>query len=92
MYMERRVVSRFRELLAIKERRENRRISQREVARDTGIPKTTIDRYARNEVARFDEPTIRGICDYFDCTVGELLVIEEIEIPETESTLTPAVA
>lgn len=88
MIVEKRVVNRFRELLAIKERREGRRISQREVARVIGLSKYTVDTYARNEVTRFDETTLRTLCDYFGCEVGELLVTEEVLSPESESLLT----
>lgn len=75
-----RVKNRFRELLAAK-RSTGRRISNREVAEQTGIAKATIDRIARNETTRFDEHVILALCEYFGCTVGELLVIEEVESP-----------
>jgi len=87
-----RVLNRFRELLAIKERREGRYISQRTVAEETGLAKTTVDRYARNEVSRYDEDVILTLCNYLGCDVSDLLVIEEVpnggdESPETKTPL-----
>ena len=76
--MKKRVSSRVGELIAIKARREGRRLSQRQVAKEAGIPKTTLDSYARNEVIRFDESTILALCEYFQVPVGELLVIEDV--------------
>jgi transcriptional regulator with XRE-family HTH domain len=76
--------NRFTELLAVKARREQRRISQREVARETGLAKRTVDSYARNEVTRYDAPVVLALCKYLGCDAGELLVIEEVE--ESEDT------
>lgn len=72
-----RIANRFRELLAIKGRNEGKNISQREVAEVTGLSKTTVDRIARNETSRYDEHVLLAICNYFDCSVGELLIIQE---------------
>jgi Predicted transcriptional regulator len=89
-----RVRNRFHELLARKARHEGRRISQRTAADETGLAKATIDRYARNDVTRYDEPILLVLCDYLKCSVSDLLVIEEVavegngdESPETETPL-----
>lgn len=80
------IINRFKELLAIKERRERRSISQREVSRELGLAKTTVDSYARNEITRFDADVVIALCNYLGCSVGDFLVIEEVnETPETES-------
>lgn len=70
------VVNRFKELLAVKERREMRSISQRDVAAATGISRSAIDSYATNTPTRYDAHVILALCEYFDCTPGDLLVIE----------------
>lgn len=81
--MAKRVLSnRFMELLAVKARLEHRKISQREVARETGLAKRTVDSYAKNEVTRYDAPVVLALCKYLGCEAGELLVIEEIEESE----------
>lgn len=86
--MAERIRNRLRELMATKGRHEGRRITQRIVAAETGIAKTTIDRYARNEVIRYDEDVLLTLCNYFDCGVGEFLIIEEAEdTPENETPL-----
>lgn len=83
-----RIVNRFKELLAIKERRENRSISQRDVAEELGLAKTTVDSYARNDVTRFDSHVVMKLCNYLGCSVGDLLVMEQVdETPEHESPL-----
>jgi DNA-binding Xre family transcriptional regulator len=74
-----RLKNRFRELLGIKERKESRRISQREVAEQTGIAKATVDRIARQETTRFDEHVILALCNYLECGVGDLFIIEEVD-------------
>lgn len=90
-----RVVNRFEELLAVKERREKRRISQRTAAEEMGITQVTIGRYARNELSRYDESIILAMCNYLDCAIGDLLIIEEAdngqgnESPENETALAP---
>lgn len=81
------ISNRFRELLVIRGRKEGRTISQREVAAVTGLAKTTVDRYARNEVTRYDTDALLALCEYLGVGIGELLVIEEIDSPETETPL-----
>lgn len=93
--MTQRIVNRYEELLAIKERREGRRITQRVAAKETGLTTTTIGRYSRNEVTRYDEPIVLMLCNYLGCTLSEFLVVEEFdngdESPEYETALAPAV-
>ena len=88
--MEKRISNRFKELLAIKERTERQSISQRQVAEDLGIAKTTIDRIARNETTRFDGRILLAICDYLDCTIGEFLFIEDETEGQEETLLATA--
>lgn len=72
-----RVVNRFKELLAVKERREQRSISQRDVAAATGLSRSAIDSYAANIPTRYDARVILALCEFFDCTPGDLIVIED---------------
>lgn len=90
--MAQRIINRYQELLAIKERNERRRITQRIAAKETGLTTVTIGRYSRNEVTRYDEPIVLALCQYLNCTVGEFLVIEEVDesgeqSPENETAL-----
>ncbi|MFN8531258.1 MAG: helix-turn-helix transcriptional regulator [Anaerolineae bacterium] len=63
-------------LLSIKEQRENRRITQLEVANTIGVSTQTILRWMHNDVTRFDADVVEKLCDYFGCEVGDLLYLE----------------
>lgn len=88
-----RVVNRFEELLAQKERRDGRRYSREEIAEITGISVTSIQNWALNRTTRFDAKQILAFCDFFECTMGDLFVIEDVEnSPDflTEALVEPA--
>lgn len=91
--MTQRIRNRYQELLSVKERREQRKITQRIAAKEIGVTTVTIGRYARNEVERYDEEVILAMCNYLGCSLSEFLVIEEIEdgeeSPENETALAP---
>lgn len=74
--MVRRVTNRFRMLLAQKATREKHSIAINDVQRETGIAWSTLNAWANNQVTRFDAPVIQALCAYFDCPVGDLLVLE----------------
>jgi putative transcriptional regulator len=64
----------FWDLLHKKEALDHRNISISEVARDTGIARKTLQAWAHDKVTRYDAPVIEALCNYFECTVGELIV------------------
>ena len=75
-----RIRNRFSLLLAEKAYREGKsRISQRDVAKATGLAKATVDRIANNSVSMYDTRVMLAICEYLGCQPGDLLVIEEVE-------------
>lgn len=74
--MTRRLRNRFFILLSEKERRENRRITQTEIAEAVDLSIHTVGRWMRNEVGKFEAPVVERICDYFGCEVGDLLYLE----------------
>jgi DNA-binding Xre family transcriptional regulator len=76
------IETRFAELVAIKARKEKRRISRRMVVEETGISLTSIQNWANNNVTQFHQDQIVAFCKYFDCTIDELLILVE---DETES-------
>lgn len=83
------VQTRFLELLAAKQRRERRTITREQVAEETGVSLSSVQKWALNTVTRFDSKQIVAFCDYFNCGIGDLLVIENVdECPERESPLT----
>jgi DNA-binding Xre family transcriptional regulator len=66
-------------LFSIWRRREaetGRRLSYREVAEATGISPTTLVRWSTGQAGRFDATTVQALCDYFQCAVGELIVLD----------------
>lgn len=71
------VYNRFRVLLAEKAEKEQRNIPLTEVERQTGIAWTTLQAWANNKVSRFDVPVIIGLCDFLNCTLGELIIYEK---------------
>ncbi len=51
------------------------------VSADTDIPYSTLARWEKQEVTRFDAAVITRLCKYFDCSVGELLELVDEAIP-----------
>ncbi len=74
--------NRFFQLLSDKERRENRRITQSEVANAVDVDLHTIIRWMRNDIKKFDAPVVTRLCDYFGCEVGDLLYLERDDSPQ----------
>lgn len=69
------IYCRIKELIAEKERREQRAITYRTITAELGLSSATIVKLASyNGIKRVDASTLELLCDYFDCTVGEILV------------------
>ena len=47
---------------------EARGLSQKTVAADTGLSPTTVGKFYRNQIDRFDKKTVEVLCEYFQCT------------------------
>jgi putative transcriptional regulator len=71
------VSSRLRILLAEKSTRERRKISQRLAAQEAGISKTTFDRIIRNDFDGIRNTTLVALCEYFNCDIEDLIVVED---------------
>ncbi len=52
-------------------------LSQRQLARETGLSPTTINKLFTNKFDRVDTRTIVTLCDYLKKEVGDLLVLRE---------------
>jgi putative transcriptional regulator len=63
----------FKKLHLTREAREGRRITLREIQRETGIATSSLSKLANNDVTRFDADTLSRLCDFFKCTVCDLL-------------------
>jgi DNA-binding Xre family transcriptional regulator len=71
-----RLRNRFLIQLAEKEKREGRRIRNKEIAQAVGVNEHTVARWIRNDVAKIDVPVLEAFCNYFECDVGDLLYME----------------
>lgn len=86
--MAKRLRNRFNVLLAEKAFRDGRSsIPRREVVEKTGLVKTTVDRFANNDVTMYDNRVLLLICEYLECTPGDILVIEEFEALDSQPSL-----
>lgn len=54
-------------------------LTQRQLAKKTGLSTTTVNQLFRNKFKRVDVATIDKLCDYFDCEIGALFVVREVE-------------
>jgi putative transcriptional regulator len=70
------IVNRFRILLAQKATTAQQNIALMDVQRGTGIAWSTLNAWANNQVTRYDAPVIQALCDYLECQVGDLIVLE----------------
>ncbi len=78
--MAKRVVNRVSELVAIKSRELNRRITANEISQKTGIPEKTIWLWLNNKVNRFDGEKLVAFAEFLEVSVSDLLTtIEETE-------------
>lgn len=69
------VKSNFTQLLLDKQQAEGRRISARQVAIATGLKDYTVYAFANNTLKEYPGEALARLCTYFNCTVGELLVL-----------------
>ncbi|WP_241993610.1 helix-turn-helix domain-containing protein [Trichormus variabilis] len=61
-------------------------LSQRQLARDTGLDVTTINRLFTNNFSRVDVGTIETLCNYFQKNVGDLFELRHPDnIPQRKS-------
>ena len=80
----RRIKNRLFELIRQKELKENRRITQKEIAEFAGITEHTVMHWVRNQTTRYDTIVLERVCDFFDCELSDLLYFEVTweDIPE----------
>jgi transcriptional regulator with XRE-family HTH domain len=67
-------------LVTEKERREQRRISQTELAGELGMAYTTVGRWLENKIERYDSPLVEKVAEYFKLTQpNDLFYFETIQ-------------
>ncbi|GIK65984.1 MAG: hypothetical protein BroJett018_37780 [Chloroflexota bacterium] len=78
--------SQFKQLLFEKSKKENRRITYREVAEATGLTEATINHWANSkQLSQVRDIAVIPLCEYFGCTVGDLIALGSVEDPEKET-------
>jgi DNA-binding Xre family transcriptional regulator len=65
--------------MAEKQLRKNKVISTTDVVNANGLARATVLSWIKGDLRRFDEDAIIALCNYSDCEVGELLVLEDSE-------------
>jgi len=69
-------------LLAAKMERENRRISVAEVARHTKMSRQSAIKWFNNQVKCYPAKTIQALCDYFNCTPNDFIIVKGVEVQQ----------
>ena len=81
MLLDMAIQNRVKVLLAEKELRENRKLTYRVVAKETGLAIGTLTEYMTQRVRRFDKSTLEVLCQYLSCDVGDLLKYSADDTP-----------
>ena len=76
---------RLLELVQERERKQGYRIKQHDIAKAIGVTDHTIANWIRNDVTRFDKHVVEGLCEYFNCDIGDLLYFDWIEVEQEET-------
>lgn len=58
---------------------EDRGISQNQLAKDTGISVETIRNFKNNKTSRISFDVIEKICNYLNCSIGDVMCLEKNE-------------
>lgn len=74
-------MSRFAKLLNQKEARDDERYSQADIARATGLSPAVVSRWMKGEIDGASLSTVKKLCDWLDCDVGDLVTIRGVKEP-----------
>jgi putative transcriptional regulator len=66
-------------LMAEKAQREQRRLTLKRVADETGISYYTLNAIAHDTIREYPRAALSALCDYFACDIGDLLTIVDME-------------
>lgn len=72
------VNSYLRVLVAQKEVKEGRKIPVRVITTETGASRSAVERLLNNTIRNVPLDDLARICTWIPCTVGELLLLEEV--------------
>jgi putative transcriptional regulator len=68
-------------LMAQKAQREQRRLTLKRVADETGISYYTLNAIAHDTIREYPRDALAKLCTYFSCDIGDLLTV--VEVPDT---------
>ena len=71
------IKNRLKILIAEKELKENRKLTLRTIAQETGVSTNSLTAYNNQDVERFDASVLIAFCKYFHCDVGDILFFQE---------------
>lgn len=71
------IVNRLEELREAHSKFIGKNLTLEQLSKDTGIAYTTILRWSKNYIARYDEIVIIQLCDYFNVDVKDLIVYKK---------------
>ena len=54
-------------------------VNQTKLSKDTGISPSVINRYYNNNFNNINKSDIDKLCNYFECSVGDLIKLEEVK-------------
>jgi len=63
-------------LQAVQEDNPKLQVTQRSLARDTGLALTTINRLYHNKAESIELETLETLCKYFECEPGDMLKMQ----------------
>lgn len=52
------------------------KINMSELAKTTGIGRNTISKMYNEQSTRIDFETVKTLCSYFDCSIGDLIMLD----------------
>lgn len=63
----------FKTLVFEKQLAEKRRLSLLQIAKETGLSYNTIKSWENGTVSRFDTHVITSLCEFFNCSLSQLI-------------------
>ena len=63
--------------LRLEELLKEKGVSRTKLCKDLDLQRTNLNRYYRDQFQRLDANLIIKLCDYFNCTIADLLEIRE---------------
>ena len=69
-------------VITLEQYRKERGISKYKIIKNCGVSATQLNSYCKNQITRVDLPVLARICDYLQCSIGDVLeyVPDELEL------------